>query len=45
MTAKKKKSGDSDIPYGLTKGEYEARGSTAKWKRGKFRKQAEAWQG
>lgn len=31
-----------DKPTGLSDGEYLMRGSTAKWKRGKYRKQAEA---
>jgi hypothetical protein len=30
------------IPYGISEGEYYGKGSTAKWKRGRFRKEAEA---
>jgi len=37
----KKPSGKSDIPYGITKGEYYGKGSTEKWKHGRYRKQAE----
>jgi hypothetical protein len=37
----KKPSVKSDIPYGITKGEYYGKGSTEKWKHGRYRKQAE----
>jgi hypothetical protein len=39
--SKKNPSGKSDIPYGITKGEYYGKGSTEKWKHGRYRKQAE----